>query len=259
LVPPFIGGIRYEYTHRVIATIVGLLTIGLVFVLWKAEPRRWLRWLGAGALGCVVLQGVLGGLTVLNFQPPWLSAAHASVAQLFLVIVAAVATFTGERWPHAHGAAPDAAVDRRSVALGAVTCIAIYIQLILGAGYRHGAIGVVPHLIGAFCVTGLVIWWAGLMLRPPRDRDMRRPAVAMLVLLALQLLLGIGSYQLKLASLGAPQPVPRTILVTTAHLLCGAVLLATSVLLTLRAYRCMIVAQREPASSPLPLKAAASV
>src|ERR1700733_12888834 len=60
LPPPMVGGIRYEFTHRVIATCVGLLTIGLAAWLWRAEKRAWMRWLGLAALGGVIAQGILG-------------------------------------------------------------------------------------------------------------------------------------------------------------------------------------------------------
>src|SRR5690606_10877834 len=60
-----VGGIFYEHGHRLIASAVGMLTIGLVLFLWRVEPRRWVRRLGWLALLAVVVQGVLGGLTVL--------------------------------------------------------------------------------------------------------------------------------------------------------------------------------------------------
>ena len=69
--PPsmWVGNILYEHGHRLIASTVGFLTIVLAVWLWLAEPRRWLRWLGVAALGAVVAQGLLGGLTVLFFLP----------------------------------------------------------------------------------------------------------------------------------------------------------------------------------------------
>src|SRR5467141_898882 len=65
LTPPMVGGIRYEPTHRVIAALVGLLTIGLAVLLWRKDQRKWVRYLGLAAIGAVIAQGVLGGLTVL--------------------------------------------------------------------------------------------------------------------------------------------------------------------------------------------------
>src|ERR1700759_5069910 len=69
--PPseWVGGVFYEHGHRLIASTVRFLTIILAGWLWRSEPRRWLKWLGVAALGAVVAQGVLGGLTVLFFLP----------------------------------------------------------------------------------------------------------------------------------------------------------------------------------------------
>ena len=88
LLPPMVGGIFYEHGHRMIATLVGTLSIVLAVWLWRVESRRWVRWLGVAALGAVVAQGILGGITVLFFLPPPISAAHATLAQLFFCTVA---------------------------------------------------------------------------------------------------------------------------------------------------------------------------
>jgi len=89
-----VGGIFYEHGHRLIASAVGFLTIGLVVGLWRVEPRRWVRRLGVIALAAVVLQGVLGGLTVLNFLPPPISIGHAGLAQAFFGLTVSIALFT---------------------------------------------------------------------------------------------------------------------------------------------------------------------
>src|SRR5436190_8226663 len=98
--PPskWVGGIFYEHGHRLIATTVGCLTIVLALWLWLREPRRWLKWLGVAALGAVVAQGVLGGLTVLFFLPAAISTAHAGLAEVFFCLVVAIALFTSPGW-----------------------------------------------------------------------------------------------------------------------------------------------------------------
>src|SRR5438128_6672429 len=55
LFPPrlWIGGILYEHTHRVMGTVVGMLSILLTLVAWRTEPRRWVCWLASGVLGAV--------------------------------------------------------------------------------------------------------------------------------------------------------------------------------------------------------------
>jgi heme A synthase len=85
LFPPMVGGILYEHTHRVVAAFVGLLTAVLAAWLWKCEPRRWVRNLGFVSLAAVVLQGILGGLTVLYRLPTPISVIHACLAQTFFL------------------------------------------------------------------------------------------------------------------------------------------------------------------------------
>ena len=92
------ANILYEHGHRLIASTVGFLTIILAAWLWIAEPRRWLRWLGVAALGAVIAQGVLGGLTVLFFLPPAISTAHAGLAEIFFCLTVAIALFTSPGW-----------------------------------------------------------------------------------------------------------------------------------------------------------------
>ena len=80
-IPKLVGGVKFEHTHRMIAQVAGLLTVILAVWTWRTEKRRWMRFLGVAAVGTVIAQGVLGGLTVLFFLPPPISSAHAALAQ----------------------------------------------------------------------------------------------------------------------------------------------------------------------------------
>jgi cytochrome c oxidase assembly protein subunit 15 len=237
LTPPMVGGIRYEFTHRVIATCVGLLTIGLAAWLWRAEKRPWMRWLGLAALGGVVAQGILGGLTVRMVQPPPVSAAHATLAQLFFSTVVAIAVFTGNGW---QGDLPilDDGRSLRVRSLTVWTAIAVFLQLILGAALRHKAFGIIPHLVGAAIVTGLVFMTAGALKgRFPSVRPLRGCARALHILIGLQLLLGAGAWWSRRYGAQFPQPVPVMVTLTVVHTVTGALVLAAAVVTTLLAYR----------------------
>src|SRR2546425_10128291 len=98
--PPskWVGGILYEHGHRLIASAVGFLTIVLAVWLWLQDPRRWMKRLGVVALGAVLAQGVLGGVTVPFFLPAATSTAHAGPAEIFLGIILAIAPFTSPPW-----------------------------------------------------------------------------------------------------------------------------------------------------------------
>jgi heme a synthase len=136
--PPskWVGGIFYEHGHRLIASTVGFLTIILAVWLWRAESRRWMRWLGVVALAAVVLQGILGGLTVRYLLPAPISVFHACLAQSFLCLVLSIAVFTSPRWQR-----PARRVETSSSVpvprLCAMLAAVVFLQLLLGAVMRH--------------------------------------------------------------------------------------------------------------------------
>ena len=86
------GNILYEHTHRLLASLVGLLTSILAVWLWLREPRSWLRWLGAAAFFAILLQGLLGGLRVTLLKDE-IGIFHAVLAQSFFVLVTLIALF----------------------------------------------------------------------------------------------------------------------------------------------------------------------
>src|SRR5712692_1798785 len=207
--PPskWVGGIRYEHTHRLIASTVGLLMIVLAAWLWRADRRGWMKQLGATALGAVILQGVLGGVTVLFFLPPAVSTAYAALAEIVLCLTVAIALFTSEGWTS--GAGPVDDVWLRRVATG--TTMLIFVQMLLGATMRHTGAGlaipdfplmfggVVPdhwdskiaihfsHRVGALAVTLAIavssgrVWW-----HHKGNRALVAPAGLLVLLVALQ-------------------------------------------------------------------------
>ncbi len=150
--PPsqWVGNIFYEHTHRLIASTVGLLTMGMVVWLFVREPRRWLRRLGAVALVAVVLQGVLGGLTVLFLLPVPISVAHACLGQAFFCLVASIALFTSRGWIHAAAPLPQPAGPGLR-GLSAACVAVVFGQLLLGAIMRHTGSGLaVPDFPTAY-------------------------------------------------------------------------------------------------------------
>ena len=150
LFPPrlWIGGILYEHTHRLMGTVVGLLSIALAVCAWRVETRRWVRWLAAGTLLAVVLQGVLGGLRVVLVKLD-LAIVHACVAQAFFCLAALVAVVTSRGWIEAEGPCVTRNVvgGRGLITVSLLALVVIYGQLIVGAMMRHYQAGLaVPDL-----------------------------------------------------------------------------------------------------------------
>ena len=140
LFPPMVGGVFYEHGHRMVAATVGLMMTALAVWIFLREKRRFIAWLAAAALAAVIVQGVLGGITVLFLLPPAVSVLHACLAQAFFCLIVTLAVVTGRNWPG--DAAPGAASLRRNTrSLATAATIAVYLQLILGAVMRHTGAG----------------------------------------------------------------------------------------------------------------------
>jgi cytochrome c oxidase assembly protein subunit 15 len=240
LTPPMVGGIFYEHGHRMVAAFVGLLSIVLAAWLWRVEPRRWLRFLGAAAVAAVIAQGILGGLTVLFFLPPAVSSAHAALAQLFFCTVVSIALFTSSWWDAARTLAGDS--GRPGIhSLAAATVAATFVQLILGAAFRHKAFGIIPHLAGAAVVTILIFVLARALRRRFADVPLLRNASRVLhALIGLQLLLGGAAWWSRVYAEPFPQPIPVMVSLTVIHTVTGALVLAAAVLLTLVLHRIVL-------------------
>ncbi|MCH8266985.1 MAG: COX15/CtaA family protein [Acidobacteria bacterium] len=237
LMPPMEGGVFYEHGHRMIATSVGFLMTVLAIWLWRREPRRWVRRLGIVALGAVITQGILGGLTVIYLLPTPISVSHACLAQLFFCMTLSLALFTSRGWNSPMEPAEDREAPQfRHLAVAAT--VAIFIQLALGAALRHNGLGIAPHLIGAGIVAVLILWVAHRAFwKLSGQGTLVRLALAAGALMLLQLTLGVGSYWIRLVTQDAVQPQLSTVWITTAHVAVGALLLGVSLLLTLQSYR----------------------
>lgn len=256
--PKMVGNLFWEHGHRMVATGVGILTIVLAVYLQFSERRTWVKRLGWIALAGVIAQGLLGGLTVKMNLPLAVSTAHATLAQLFFLITVSLAVFTSRTWM-----APASSVaDGEGVSLRAL-CIAalavILTQLVLGATLRHSATWdkelptglLLAHVGGAIVVT-LVLGatLATVLLRHRTEKYLTRPALAAAALLFVQLLLGLAAYITRAASPFDPQPLNPMVAVTVSHVACGALVFATTIVLTLRVFRILRVDRQEYVLAP---------
>jgi len=269
----WVGGIFWEHFHRLVASFIGIFTVILTVWTLFVERRRWVRTLTAFTLGAVMLQGLLGGLTVRYQLPVWTSSMHGTLGQIFLCMVVALAYSHSKEWrvsDATHSIVPSAQVAAFRTAVKGLIA-AIFLQLIFGNLMRHSEAGLaVPdfptmgqsylpslsaetlgkinelraavrlpavnelqvffhllHRFWAFAVVAAVVW-VSLSLRRVSSfpKQVRTNMRGLEILLVLQVTLGI----LVIFSLRSP-------IVATLHVVIGALMLAGSVLLSLRAAR----------------------
>jgi heme a synthase len=237
LIPPWVGGIRYEYTHRVLAAIVSVLTLTLAIWLARSERRPLARRLGWTALVLVLAQAALGGFRVLVGYPALSSTAHATLAQIYFITVVGLALYLSPWWQRDLPQLDDSgAPPLRTLAM--LTTAVILMQLILGAAFRHGAFGLDPHLMGAGLVTVFVVWTGVTAKRRFRAaRELRRSTILLHSFFGIQILLGLAAWWAVVAARDAVQPTFVYVSLTVAHVLGGALTLAASVILTLTSIR----------------------
>jgi cytochrome c oxidase assembly protein subunit 15 len=244
LMPPMVGGIFYEHGHRMIASAVGLLTVIQAIWLQRREPKRHIRILGWIAVGAVITQGLLGGLTVIFLLPPAISIAHAALAEIFFCITVAIAFFTSRFYSEM------GRYERGNAPVGSTTALfaLVYLQIIVGALMRHLGAGlaipdfplsfgrVVPqffstaiavnyaHRVGAVLVLTAVAVVFFRLLRFERDHPLRQFVQILSVIVVGQIMLGAYTVW------SGKQPI-----VTSLHVMTGAATLATSLILALTA------------------------
>ena len=162
VMPPMVGGILYEHGHRLVAaavsTLVGLELGALLFFL---KGRKTVKRLAAAAFGAILLQAVLGGLTVLFLLPPAISSAHAALAEIVFALTAVVALMCSRTWndltahpaslPFEENLSSNGAKARSAFRWTLLATAAIYVQIVLGAVMRHTGAGLaIPDFPAAF-------------------------------------------------------------------------------------------------------------
>jgi len=238
--PPMVGNVFWEHGHRMIAGTVGMLTLLLALgIQWRTQQKN-LKILTWTAVFAVILQAVLGGLTVIKMLPAPISIAHACLAQTFLCLMVAITYFLRSKNENRFEPDdPEISKNRRKLSrLSLLTTGFIYLQLILGATVRHTGQGVALHVIAAFLI---IIHAILLMIRINRLHDehqaLVRLSITLGILILIQFFLGIGSFVLTHQVASSYAPPPPEVWFTAIHQTTGAVILATSFLMTLITYQ----------------------
>lgn len=235
--PPMYGGIFYEHSHRLIAGALGIFLIIEAVVIWRFEERRWLRWFALAAVGGVIAQAILGGQVVIQLLHYWLPVLHACFAQIMLGAILSLAVFTSKWWTEEQPALNDhGGISIHTIVI--VNAVVTFLQVFLGAGFRHQDMPIWPHIVGAIIVLGVMSWTAAVLRRRfDSSRELRFGRSLLHAMVGTQLLLGGAAYWSRLVTQDAPQPMPVMVVLTVVHTVFGALVFATSILVVLLCYR----------------------
>jgi len=237
-----------EHGHRLLGATVGVISLVLAAIVWRSRSTPAVRAFAAAAVLLVVVQGVLGGARVL-LDDKTVAKVHACTGPLFFAVAVAIATLTRT------SSVRRLSVSTAGVRSAAGLALASYVQLVAGAQLRHLDASVDPttfrwlvafHLAGAAVVTALSIA-AVLGSRTGEQPAARRWSLAILLLVACQLGLGVGAW---VVNWGFPSGwVPASLIfsdplqarsfwgatVVTGHVVLGMMILGASVVLAIAA------------------------
>ncbi len=245
-----------EHGHRLLGTVVGMLTIAFLVSTFCCQTQKVLRLLGFAALVGVLAQGLLGGMRVLANEV-LLAQIHGCVGPAFFAFTVALAVITSQRWAKAEPMSCTGLVALQRVAF--VTTFLAFLQIVLGSQLRHLHASARPgefrlalffHL---FVAAGL---WAHIMMLVVRlwrvrwsESWLRRPVLMLALLVMLQICLGLGTWVTKYgfpdwlrgfafaAEFRPTADAPWQMIITTAHVAIGSMILGTSLMLALRCRR----------------------
>lgn len=245
-----------EHGHRLLGMAAGILSIILVGVTWRTEPRLWVRRFSLVILAAVILQGLIGGLRIVLDQRT-LAMLHGCTGPLFFSLCVAMVVFTS-RWWHQVTVAKSNERSRKVLRLAALCGVLAYLQLVVGAVVRHS-----PYLTSesaaalfqtavyfhVFLALLIVVQIARLTWQCWREQTQPVLASVLALLVASQIALGIGTWLVKYgmprwaSSLMGEWPLlsreadllQNTII--TSHVAVGSLILVTSIAVALRVAR----------------------
>ncbi len=228
-------GVVIEHRHRLFGSALGVASIVLAIWFVTADPRRWMKALGVATLAAVSIQGIVGGMRVLRNSTTF-AAIHGCTGQAVFALLIALCVFTGRDWASAGPCSTDPDhLRRRSL----VTLLLIYAQIVVGATLRHFGANLVFHMVLAGAVWGHVAWLMWRIERiKPSVPSLVGPLRWMAVIVSLQIALGIAAWWVLRPFDGIPRYVTRVqAIFRSGHVVNGAMLLAASLVVSLRAFR----------------------
>jgi heme A synthase len=228
-------------THIWLGTAVGIFTAGLAIWLWRLKKRSWLQRLAWVALGANIAEGLLG--LVAEPLPASVRISHSLLGQLFFSTTVAIVVFTSRDSDRSPGSMENGAL-LQFVAMA--TPALVLSQVALGVLFRHGIVGMLPHILWAF-VIALSFVLVIATTRNAGHAEVRRAGIAFTVVASVQILFGFALFLMQ-----AVDAAPIVLIVTTAiHATTGAITLAAAIVLAILIRRPQIGSDHERRIVPL--------
>jgi heme a synthase len=134
-----VGGILYEHGHRLFASLVGTLILIQTIWIYLVNSNSFLKKMSVFTLTTVIIQGILGGLTVHYLLPVWISASHGTIAQTTLCLTVLLTVLTSKPWTTKQ----TTSISTKLFKISTIVTLLIWVQLVFGAVMRHSEAGLV--------------------------------------------------------------------------------------------------------------------
>ena len=242
MVVPGNEGVFFEHAHRLTGMLIGLTSLMMVVCVWKWNTCKYVRLLALLIFIFVCLQGLLGGLRVTGYltlsqdremlSPNlWIGVVHGVVGQMIFAGFVMLSAMMSPRWR-----SPEKNTNKGDATWATMLCVAMVLQLILGAMYRHmmGDETLAPkatHILYTHIAVAILVLLCaivtGVRCMGRETAILKKLGISLHVLVLLQLLLGGGALLVMLINKGNSVPLYEVI-VTTLHQANGALLLGAS-------------------------------
>jgi len=229
--------VLFQYVHPLAAAADTLLIAGLLIWLFREGGRKWLLRVGWSILAILIVDAGLGTLQQHGSSEPVAGTLHAFFAALLFAAIAAIALVTSPSWQRDPQLVRDYGwPSLRSLSSGAAFLVAM--QIGFGAGLRHSAVGVMPHLLGAL-VVALFIVIVGVFVTNqfPRHASLRPMAAIFMVVTGIQVFLGMTAFFMRM--MGTTRSI-AFLVISVAHVATGSLVFAVSVMLAIEVRRCVL-------------------